>query len=100
MGTDGTMDVLNIPLSEIEKAALHEACEKGLTAKGMMLLRRLMFELDMLRTYACPSCHRGHEIHRNTTLFINWSQQDGIRDVYTVCPHCKHRKDIEECSAT
>ena len=36
-------------LTEIEKAELLLACKKALTVKGILLLRRLMYELDTFK---------------------------------------------------
>jgi len=43
------MTDLQTPLTEVEKAELSEACQRVLGPEGMMLLRRLMFEVGVLK---------------------------------------------------
>lgn len=40
---------LLVPLTEIEKAELLNACQRVLTPAGLLLLRRALVELDRLR---------------------------------------------------
>lgn len=45
-----TVPALAKPLTEIEKAELLQACTGVLKPDGLMLLRRALFELDLLKT--------------------------------------------------
>jgi hypothetical protein len=47
-----TLHELMEPLSETEKAKLFNACKDVLTEQGMQLLRRLLFEHDILKEKA------------------------------------------------
>lgn len=42
------------PLSPLEMSELLEACKGCLNTQGVMLLRRLMFEVDLSRNKKCP----------------------------------------------